>query len=67
MNADLELLKVEIKLAEEEIYHTKGEEFIDGYDTCKELVDKYLQARKSSWETIERNRVLRELGFNGGD
>ena len=42
MNIDLELLKAEIKIAEEEIYRTKSGEFIDGYDTCKELVDKYL-------------------------
>ena len=46
MDIDRELLKAEIKIAEEEIYRTKSQEFIDGYDTCKELVDKYLMAQK---------------------
>ena len=63
MNAELELLKAEIKLAEEEIYRTKSGEFIDGYDTCKELVDKYLQTQKAHWEEIERDRILKEMGL----
>ena len=56
MNPELELLKAEIKIAEEEIYRTKGEEFIDGYDTCKEMVDKYLRERGSD-DKDRKNRI----------
>ena len=56
MNIDLELLKAEIKIAEREILETKSQEFIDGYDTCKEMVDKFVTAYRKV-----------ELDQEGGD
>ena len=67
MNIDLELLKAEIRIAEQEIYEHESEEFIRGYDFYREMVDKYLKLRRKSWEADERNRILKEMGFNGGD
>ena len=67
MNPELELLKAEMKIIEDEKYKYESADYLRAWADLKELIWAYLQAQKASWETNERNRILKEMGFNGDD